>query len=167
MRRTKGGAKGAEAHCPDAKEVEKTFWFSRPDDWVINKKTKRIIMLEFKFASDRAETYYSDMKSIEESQHTPILGGLNALAGERGWVVEVLPLVAGQRSVREKEWLETMKTFRRSAEDGKRIIYRLGSLLLSEHEKLFGSYWRQVFGPPSSLMYLLGKGPSVRASNFL
>ncbi len=77
-------AKGAEAHCPDVKKVEKTFWLSRPDGWVINKKTKRIIMLEFKRASD-------------------ILEGLNALAGERGWVVEVLPLVAGQRSVREKE----------------------------------------------------------------
>ncbi len=44
VRRTKGGAKGAEAHCPDVKEVEKTFWLSRPDDWVINKKTKGIIM---------------------------------------------------------------------------------------------------------------------------
>jgi hypothetical protein len=33
-----------------------------------------------------------------------------------------------------------MKAFGISAEDGKRIIYRLGSLLLSEHEKLFGSY---------------------------
>ena len=165
VRRTKGGAKGAEAHCPDVKEVEKTFWLSRPDGWVINKKTKRIIMLEFKRASDTAETYYSDMKSIAERQHTPILEGLNALAGERGWVVEVLPLVAGQRSVREKEWLESMKTFGIGAEDGKRIIYRLGSLLLSEHEKLFGSYWRQVFGPPSSLMHLLGKGLAVRASN--
>lgn len=167
VRRTKGGAKGAEAHCPDVKEVEKTFWLSRPDGWVINKKTKRIIMLEFKRASDTAETYYSDMKSRAERQHTPILEGLNALAGERGWVVEVLPLVAGQRSVREKEWLESMKTFGISAEDGKRIIYRLGSLLLSEHEKLFGSYWRQVFGPPSSLMHLLGKGLAVRASNSL
>ena len=119
--------------------MEKTFWLSRPDGWVINKKTKRIIMLEFKRASDTAETYYSDMKSIAERQHTPILEGLNA----------------------------AMKTFGISAEDGKRIIYRLGSLLLSEHEKLFGSYWRQVFGPPSSLMYLLGKGLSVRASNSL
>ena len=167
VRRTKGGAKGAEAHCPDVKEVEKTFWLSRPDGWVINKKTKRIIMLEFKRASDTAETYYSDMKSIAERQHTPILEGLNALAGERGWVVEVLPLVAGQRSVREKEWLESMKTFGIGTEDGKRIIYRLGSLLLSEHEKLFGSYWRQVFGPSSSLMHLLGKGLAVRASNSL
>jgi hypothetical protein len=35
-------------------------------------------------------------------------------------VVEVLPLVAGQRSVREKEWLEAMKTFGISAEDGKK-----------------------------------------------
>jgi hypothetical protein len=51
------------------------------------------------------EAYYSDMKSIPERQHTPILEGLNVLTEERGWVVEVLPLVAGQRSVREKEWL--------------------------------------------------------------
>ncbi len=28
--RTKGGVKGAEVHCPDVKEVEKTFWLSRP-----------------------------------------------------------------------------------------------------------------------------------------
>ena len=80
---------------------------------------------------------------------------------------EVLPLVAGQRSAREKEWPEAMKTFGISTEDGNRIIYRLGSLLLSEHEKLLGGYWRQVFGPPSSLMHLLGKGLSVRASNLL
>ena len=107
------------------------------------------------------------MRAIEAKHHTPILEGLNVLTEERGWVVEVLPLVAGQRSVREKEWLEVMKTFGISTEDGKRIIYRLCSLLLSEHEKVFGSYWRQVFGPPSSLMHLLGKGLSGRASNSL
>ena len=39
---------------------------SGPDGWVINKKTKRIIMLEFKRTSDTTETYYSDMKSIAE-----------------------------------------------------------------------------------------------------
>ncbi len=39
---------------------------NRPDDWVINKKTKRIIMLEFKSDSDTVETYYSDMKLIAE-----------------------------------------------------------------------------------------------------
>ena len=121
--------------------MEKTFWFSRPDDWV--KKSKHIIMLESKRDSDTTETYYSDMKSIVESQHTPILEGLNTLTEEREWVVEVLPLVAGQRLVRGKEWLEVMTTFGINTEDGKRIIYRLGSLLLSEYEKLFGSYWRQ------------------------
>ncbi len=140
MRRTKGGAKGVEAHCPDVKEVEKSFWLSWPDGWVINKKTNRIIILEFKRASDTAETYYSDMKSIAERHHTPILEGLNALVGERGWVVEVLPLVDGQRSVREKECLESMKTFGISVEDGKN---------------------------PSSFMHLLGKGLAVRASNSL
>ena len=104
------------------------------------------------------------MKLIAERQHT-LLEGLNALAEKRGWVVEVLPLVVGHQSVREKECLETMKTFVISTEDGKRIIDRLCSSLLSEHEKLFGSYWRQVFGPPSSLMHL--KVLSVRVSNYL
>ena len=107
------------------------------------------------------------MKSIAESHHTPILEGLNALTEERGWMVEVLPLVAGQRSVRENEWLETMKTFGIRTEDGKRIIYSLGSSMMSEHEKLFGSYWWQAFGPPSSLMHLLRKDLSVRTSNSL
>ena len=73
--------------------MEKTFWLSRPDGWVVEKKTKRIIMLEFKRTSDT--TYYSDMRAISVMQHTPILEGLNALVEERGWVVEVLPLVAG------------------------------------------------------------------------
>jgi hypothetical protein len=36
-----------------------------------------------------------------------------------------------------------------------------------EEESAPGSYWRQVFGPPSSLLHLLGKGLAVRASNSL
>jgi hypothetical protein len=68
------------------------------------------------------------------------------------------------RSVKEKEWLETLSIFGITKEDGKRIIGRLGHTLLNEHEKLFGSYWRRTFGPSSSLFQLLGKGISVRAS---
>ena len=37
--------------------------------------------------------------------------GLNALARDLGWEVEVLPLVAGQRSAKEKEWLESLEIF--------------------------------------------------------
>jgi hypothetical protein len=43
--------------------------------------------------------------------------------------------------VREKEWLEALRTFGIGKEDGQRIIARLGRTLLDEHEKLFGSYW--------------------------
>ena len=60
--------------------------------------------------------------------------------------------------------IESLKTFGITAEEGKRIIHRLGGTLLSETEKLFGSYWWQVFGPPCDLMHLLGKGLYVRAS---
>jgi hypothetical protein len=73
-------------------------------------------------------------------------------------------VVVGQRSVREKEWLESLKIFGIGKEAGKRIIGRLGRALLDEHEKLFGSYWRHTFGPSSSLSQLLGKRISVRAS---
>ena len=82
----------------------------------------------------------------------PRMGGRTCPAGRR------------TRSVKEKEWMESFKTFGIGKEDGKKIIQRLGLTLLSEHEKLFGRYWRHTFGPPSSLLKLLGKDISVRAS---
>ncbi len=148
----------------DEAEVEKSFWLSRPDGWVINRKTKKIILLEFKRTSNTAEAYFQVMRKVAEKQHTPILTGLRDLAEERGWEVAVVPLVAGQRSVREKEWLEALRIFGIGKEDGQRIIGRLGRTLLDEHEKLFASYWRHTFGPSSTLLQLLVKGRSVRTS---
>jgi hypothetical protein len=128
------------------------------------RKTKKILLLEFKRTSDSGKCYFQDMWKVAEKQHSPILTGLRALAAERGWEVKVVPLVAGQRSVRKKEWLEALRIFGIGKVDGKRIIGRLGRTLFDEHEKLFGSYWRHTFGPSSSLLQLLGKGISVRAS---
>jgi hypothetical protein len=142
-------AKG-DSPMVDEAEVKRSFWLSRPDGWMINRKTKKIILLEFKRTSDSGECYFQDMWKVAEKQ--------------RGWEVKVVPLVAGQRSVREKEWLEALRIFGIGKEDGKRIIGRLGRTLFDEHEKLFGSYWRHTFGPSSSLLQLLGKGISVRAS---
>jgi hypothetical protein len=167
MEKTKGRETGrARADSPmvDETEVEKSFWLSRPDGWVINRKTKKIMLLEFKRTSDCGESYFQDMRRVAEQQHVPILIGLRTLAEERGWEIEVVPMVAGQRSVREKEWLEALKIFGIGKEEGQRILGRLGRALLDEHEKLFGSYWRQTFGPSSSMQQLLGKGISVRTS---
>jgi hypothetical protein len=167
MEKAKGKANRqvrADSPMVDQAQVEKSFWLSRPDGWVINEKTKKIILLEFKRTSDYGESYFKDMWRVAEKQHTPIMIGLRALAEEREWEVAVVPLVAGQRSVREKEWLEAFKTFGIGKEDGQRIITRLGRTLLDEHEKLFGSYWRHTFGPSSSMMQLLGKGISIRTS---
>ena len=125
----------------DETEVEKSFWLNRPDGWVINRKTKKILLLEFKRTSDVGESYFQDMWKVSDKQHTPILTGLRALTEERGWEVEVVPLVAGQRSVREKECLEVLRIFGIGKEDGQRIIGRLGRSLLDEHENLFGRYW--------------------------
>ncbi len=129
---------------------------------MVNKKLKKIMLLEFKRTSDCGESYFKDMWKVAENQHSPILTGLKTLAEERGWEVALVPLIAGQRSVREKEWLEALRIFGIDKADGLRIVSRLGRNLLDEHEKLFGSYWRQTFGPSSSLLQLLGKGISVR-----
>ena len=100
------------------------------------------------------------MKVVAEKQHPPILAGLSVLAEERGWVLEVMPLVTGQRSVRDTEWLLSLKKIGISAEEGKRIIRQLGLTLLTEHEtELFESYWRQFYGPLSNVTHLLGQGP--------
>ena len=99
---------------------------------MINRKTKKIILLEFKRTYDYGESYFKDMWKVAEKQHTPIMTGLRALADERGWEVAVVPLVAGQRSVREKEWLEALRIFGIGKEDGQRIIGRLDRMLLDE-----------------------------------
>ena len=101
---------------------------------------KKIILLEFKRTADYSESYYRDMWRVSEQEHTPILTGLRALAADRGWEVEVVPLVAGQRSIKEKEWLESFRVFGIGKEDDKKIIRKLGLTLLSDHEKLFDSY---------------------------
>jgi hypothetical protein len=80
------------------------------------------------------------MRKVVEKQHTPILTGLRSLSVDREWDVEVVPLVVGQRSVKEKEWFETLRIFGIMKENGKRIIGRLGYTLFNDHEKLFGSY---------------------------
>jgi hypothetical protein len=125
---------------------------------------KKIVLLEFKRSSDAAESYFEDIRKVTVKQHTPILTGLRTLTVDREWEVEVVPLVVGQRSVKEKEWLETLSIFGIGKENGQRIIGRLGHTLLNEQEKLFGSYWWHTFWSSSSLFQLLGKGISVRAS---
>ena len=99
------GDRSSDIYNPDDQEVNGPSGLAGPTvgGWVINSKMKRILLLEFKRTSDTSETYYSDMKTVAETQHAPILKGLDALAGQRRWEVEVLPLIAGQRSVRGKE----------------------------------------------------------------
>ncbi len=101
---------------------------------------KKIVVLQFKRTSDASKSYFQDMWKVAEKQHTPILKDLGVLAVDRE--LEVVPLVVGQRSAKEKEWLETLRIFGIGKENGKRIIGRLGHTLLNKHEKLFGSYWR-------------------------
>jgi hypothetical protein len=87
MEKTRGReTRQARADSPmvDETEVEKSFWLSRPDGLVINGKTKKIMLLEFKRTSDCGESYFQDMRRAAEQQHVPILVGLRALAEERG-----------------------------------------------------------------------------------
>ncbi len=97
---------------------------------VINRKMKKIVLLDFKRTSDSSESYYQDMYKVSENQYTPILTGVRTLTVDRDseWEVEVVPLfvLPGQRSVNgkeiTKEWLETFKIFGIGKEDGKKIM---------------------------------------------
>ena len=83
MEKVKGRANRqvrADSPMADEAEVEKSFWLSRPDGWVINRKTKKIVLLEFKRTSDCGESYYEDMWKVADKQHAPILKGLRAPA---------------------------------------------------------------------------------------
>ena len=131
----------------DETEVEKSFCLSRSDDWVINRKTKKIVLLEFKRTSDCGESYYVERNGQVAHPYPYRSQG----PGRR--------VRMGGRSCPDG-----LRIFGIGKEDGQRTIGRLGRTLLDEHEKLFGSYWRHTFGPSSSLLQLLGKGISVRTS---
>ncbi len=45
VRRNKTRESGEDSILIDEEEVEKSFWLSRPDHWVINRKRKKIILL--------------------------------------------------------------------------------------------------------------------------
>ena len=102
---------------------------------------KKIILLEFKRTADYSESYYRDIRRVSEQQHTPIITGLWSLSGDRGWEVEVAPLVVGQRSVKEKECLESFRVFGIDKDDDKKMLRKLGLTVLNEYEKLLGNYW--------------------------
>ena len=87
---------------------------------------KRIVHLEFKRTTDSSESYYQDMWKVAKQQHIPILTILRVLTTYQEWEVEVNPLVVGQRSVKEMEWLKSLKVFGIDKENGKKIIYGLG-----------------------------------------
>ena len=60
IRRNKDRTSGGYPTEIDEEEVEKSFCLSRPDDWVVNRKTKKIILLEFKRTADYSESCYRD-----------------------------------------------------------------------------------------------------------
>jgi hypothetical protein len=77
---------------------------------------KKIILLEFKRTTDCGESYFQDRDRSR-------LGGRGRSTGRR-------------TTVKEKEWLETLRIFGIGKEDDKRIIDILGHTPLYEHEKL-------------------------------
>ena len=66
VRRNKNRESGEDSILIDEEEVEKSFCLSRPDGWVINRKRKKIILLEFKRETDYSESYYRDMWRVTE-----------------------------------------------------------------------------------------------------
>jgi hypothetical protein len=74
MEKVRGRAKRpvrADSPMTDESEVEKSSWISRSDGWVINRKTKWIILLEFKRTIDCVEGYFQNMWRVEEKKYTP------------------------------------------------------------------------------------------------
>ena len=69
VRRNKDRTSGGDSTVIDVGEVERTFLLSRPDGWVVNRKMKEIILLEFKRTTDYSEAYYRDMRRVGATSH--------------------------------------------------------------------------------------------------
>ena len=46
--------------------MKKSFCFNRSDGWVVNRKMKKIVLLEFERTADSSQSYYQDMKEVME-----------------------------------------------------------------------------------------------------
>jgi hypothetical protein len=82
--RANRGVRGEDSSMTDETEVEKSFWIRRTDGWEINRKTKKVILLEFKRTIDCGEGYFQDMWRVTDKQHTPILTLLNGSSDPDG-----------------------------------------------------------------------------------
>ena len=76
----------------------------------------------------------------EAHSHT----NLRDLVAERDWEVEVCCPVGRRTMVGQRKGVVGN-------------LQHLWDWELNKHEKLFGTYWRNTFGAPSSLVHLLGK----------
>jgi hypothetical protein len=79
MEKVRGRTTGpvrADSSMTDEEEMEKSFWLIRPDGWVVNRKMKKIILLEFKKTSDPAEAYFWYVEGDEETVHPHSNGSL-------------------------------------------------------------------------------------------
>jgi hypothetical protein len=70
VRRRENGTVRTDSSMTDVPEVEQSFCLGRPDGWVINRKMKKIILLEFKRPSDSSESHFLDMWRVVEKQHS-------------------------------------------------------------------------------------------------
>jgi hypothetical protein len=66
VRGNKNRSARADSPMTDDTEVEKSFWLSRPDGWLINRKMEKILLLEYMRAADSSESYYQDMWKVAE-----------------------------------------------------------------------------------------------------
>ncbi len=105
---------------------------------MINKKLKKIVLLEFKRTCDYSESYFQDMWEVVEKQYVPILTGLRVLSTDQEWEVEVVPPVIGQCSVQD-----SMNTKNFSADTGDT---RLNPQV--DRHSCWGEVFRSVFPSP-------------------
>ena len=118
----------------------------RIDGVAVDRRKKRIFLLEFKRTSDATDDYRCLTEKRATAQYESITSGLQLAATQNGWEVTQLNFVAGNRSVNVEKWEENFKKLKIPKACWKQIRRRLVMTLLQEHENLFQSYWANRYG---------------------
>ena len=118
----------------------------RIDGVAVDRRKKRIFLLEFKRTSDATDDYRYLTEKRATAQYESITSGLQLAATQNGWEVTQLNFVAGNRSVNVEKWEENFKKLKIPKACWKQIRRRLVMTLLQEHENLFQSYWANRYG---------------------
>ena len=125
-------------------EADERDWArTRPDGLAISRKTKTLIIIEYKRRSDTWPDYKQRGEKAANKQYEKVRKALEEKGADTGWTVQQVNLVMGTRSIEVSSWNTNMAVFGIDKAQADKMRGKDMKRLLAEHDFVLQSYWAQ------------------------